>query len=73
MSEPLLRIEIQDEKTIPKIYYKGEEVKPVMEASFEYESGEISEMSFLIKNHRKAFINDIVGMTKKYTSADKGE
>lgn len=71
MSEPLLRIELEDESSYPKVFYKGEQLRFVLEANFEYKVGELSELSFMIKNHRKHFVNDVVGMTKTYTHLDR--
>ncbi|MCA1029387.1 hypothetical protein LCM23_25580 [Cytobacillus kochii] len=39
--QPLLQIELQDINSVPRVIYKGEEIKNKMEVAFEWDTGTI--------------------------------
>lgn len=74
-SELLLKIEIENESSYPKVFYKGEEIKNVLFAQLNYESGDedaFPKYSFDIEHHKKGFINNRFGMTKTILPNRKG-
>ncbi|GGP17221.1 hypothetical protein [Oceanobacillus neutriphilus] len=46
-TEPLLTIELEDESSVPKVIYKGEEVKYKKNIQFEWETGTATDMGGL--------------------------